>query len=350
MNTNIPAENRCYDLAAISNKGKNYENANVINGFVINANNELEHYIDREGVTKAVIPDGIKKIPRHVFYECRFLKSLFIPNSVEEFRIDLMHCNNFEEFIVNDDHYYFTVMDGVLYDKYMTKLIYCPNGLSTEVFVVPEGVRDIDDDAFSECHKIKEIILPESVEFLGYDAFSCCSSLKKIRMPRHLSDCITENTFFGCSELEEITIPDGVRSIGANVFDGCESLKKITFGKTMMTPQDFSLGLPALEEIIVDPENPYLMSEDGFLYNKTKTILLAYAGGRKGEVTIPEGVTQIGLNSLSPGFAYCDKITSIKVPGSVKRVYAGAFEECSADVIFAVPDKIEYFTENEHLP
>ena len=67
MNDNTDVQNKCYDLIAIGNKDKKYDDANVINGFVINENNELEHYIDREGVTKAVVPDGIKKIPRHVF-------------------------------------------------------------------------------------------------------------------------------------------------------------------------------------------------------------------------------------------------------------------------------------------
>ena len=345
---NTDVQNMSYDLIAMGNKDRNFDDANVVNGFVINEKNELEHYIDKEGVSKAVVPDGIKKIPRHVFYECRFLESLYIPNSVEEFRTDLMHCNNFKEFIVEDDNPYFTVKDGVLYSKDMTVLIYCPNGITTRKFVVPDGVIEIEDGAFAGCINIEEIILPESVDGTGYDAFMGCSSLKSIRMPEHMR-YMRENAFFGCTELAEITYPNGIRDVGANDLDWCHSLRKITFGKDMEFPDDFSLALPELEEIVVDPENPYITSEDGILYDKAKTILLCCAQGKEGEVVIPDTVTQIGFNKFSRGFAYCDKITKIKVPKSVRHIYVDAFEDCSAEVEFEEPDKIEYFKSKDYF-
>ena len=347
MNNNSDVQNKCYDLIAIGNKDKKYDDANVINGFVINENNELEHYIDREGVTKAVVPDGIKKIPRHVFYECEFLESLYIPNSVEEFRTDLMHCSNFKEFIVEDDNPYFTVKDGVLYSRDMTVLIYCPNGIRCKKFVVPDEVVEVEDDAFAGCIYIEEIVFPEFIDYFGNDVFQSCSSLKHIRMPKKVN-CMGENAFFGCSELTEITYPDGLTCFGANDLDWCSSLRKITFGKDMQDTYNFSLALPALEEIIVDPENPYITSEDGILYDKYKTILLCCARGREGEVVIPDSVTQIGFNSFSSGFAYCEKITKIKVPKSVRHIYVDAFEECTADVEIAEPDKIDYFTSKDY--
>ena len=340
---------KAYDLISMGNKGRNYEDATVINGFVLNDKDELEHYIDREGGTKAVIPDGITKVPYHVFYECEFLKSLYIPKSVREFETDMMHCNNFEEFIVDDDHMYFTVKDGVLYNKDMTVLVYCPNGYKAEKFVVPDGVISIEDDAFAGCINLMEIVLPESVDYIGYDAFSGCSSLKHIKMPKYMAEGMQENTFFGCSSLEEISFPNGIRSIGANDFDWCDSLKKITFGRTMQHPVDFALALPALEEIIVDPENPYFTAENGILYDKTKTILFVCAQGIKGEVVVPDTVTQIGFNSFMPGFKYCDNLTSIKLPQSVRHIYEEAFKDCSAEVVMAEPDKIDYFTSKDYI-
>ena len=107
---------------------------------------------------------------------------------------------------------------------------------------------------------------------------------------------------FGCCELTEITYPDGLTSFGANDLDWCHSLRKIIFGKDMEFPDDFSLALPALEEIIVDPENPYITSEDGILYDKSKTILLCCARGKEGEFVVPDSVTQIGFNKFSSGF------------------------------------------------
>ena len=338
---------KAYDLLAMDNKEKNYDDANVINGFVINENNELEHYIDKEGVKKAVVPDGIKKIPRHVFYECEFLESLYIPNSVEEFETNIMHCYNFKEFIVEDDNPNFAVKDGVLYSKDMTVLIYCPNGIRTKKFAVPDGVVKIGENAFFECFYIEEIVLPESVDYFECHAFNYCQSLKHIRMPKHMSGS-DSFLFFGCSSLEEITFPDGLTSVGPYDFDWCHSLKKITFGKDIEYTDEFCQKLPTLEEIIVDPENPYLTSEEGILYDKSKTILLCCAQGKEGEVVIPDSVTQIGFSKYSSGFAFCEKITKIKVPNNVRHIYVDAFEECSADVEIAEPDKIDYFTSKDY--
>lgn len=54
------------------------------------------------------------------------------------------------------------------------------------------------------------------------------------------------------------------------------------------------------------------------------------------EVTIPEGVTDIGDKSF-----YCSGVTAVSIPGSVARIGAEAFGECFRLAELAIPDSVE---------
>ena len=72
----------------------------------------------------------------------------------------------------------------------------------------------------------------------------------------------------------ELTIPDeidGLPVLEIADFGVCnaESLTKITIGKNVKTLGSWSLtNNQHLQEFIVDPENPYLVSVDGVLFSK----------------------------------------------------------------------------------
>ena len=69
-----------------------------------------------------------------------------------------------------------------------------------------------------------------------------------------------------------MTIPNSVTSIGDGAFAYCSGLTSI----------------------VVDASNTVYSSQDGVLYNKAKTVLIQYPGGKSGGFTIPDSVTSIG--------------------------------------------------------
>ena len=75
-----------------------------------------------------------------------------------------------------------------------------------EKVFIPNTVRELENNAFSYCRKLREII------------FESGSQLEKIG-----KEC-----FFNCG-LEEVTVPKSVCSIGRCAFQYCRNLQSLTF-------------------------------------------------------------------------------------------------------------------------
>ena len=100
--------------------------------------------------------------------------------------------------------------------------------------------------------------------------------------------------FQGCTGITTLMIPDSVTSIGERAFSGCNSLT------------DFQMS----------ENNLSYASIDGVLFNKQKTELLYYPGGKQGEYIVPDGVTHIGAWS----FCGCDKIIGVHIRNDVQII------------------------------
>ena len=101
--------------------------------------------------------------------------------------------------------------------------------------IIPDGVTEIGNGAFSECHGLTDIYLPNSITKIGDSAFDECS-LTYITIPKNVK-YIGEGAFWWCNDLLEISIPNSVKYIGELAFAGfddssekrtifCEASKK----------------------------------------------------------------------------------------------------------------------------
>jgi len=71
------------------------------------------------------------------------------------------------------------------------------------------------------------------------------------------------------------------------------------------------------------------------LFNKTKTMLVAYPAGKKGDYIIPNSVTSIGES-----FRECHNLTSVTIPNSVTFIEDYAFSGCSGLTSVTIPNSV----------
>ena len=92
----------------------------------------------------------------------------------------------------------------------------------------------------------------------------------------------------------------------------------------------------------MDNDNTTYASQDGILYNKSKTAFVCIPKSIKGAVSIPNGITTISSSS----FQGRNKITSVELSDSVKNIESNAFYNCSGLTNVKIPSGIINMGEN----
>lgn len=117
-----------------------------------------------------------------------------------------------------------------------------------------------------------EIVNGVLEKYLGKD--------KEVVIPKKVTD-IRAQAFFDADTVESIVIDDNTKCyLYEYAFEHCHNLKRIYLGrgvKFSKLAEDVGTVFyccGALERIDVSPDNPYISSVDGKLYNKDKTKLL----------------------------------------------------------------------------
>ena len=93
----------------------------------------------------------------------------------------------------------------------------------------------IEEDAFSNCKSLENIIIPDSVELMEEGVFSGCVALEEVVLPKGISR-IEDAMFWGCSSLKKVVFyPNSVSKIGAGAFYKCTSLTEIVIPEGVTT-------------------------------------------------------------------------------------------------------------------
>lgn len=127
---------------------------------------------------------------------------------------------------IDEDNPYFTSVDGIIYNKDMTKLVRVPKRYESKNIVIPDGVKIIDDWALFSLDNVESIELPDSVEMIKEHAFAFSDKLKSVKLSENL-DIIGDTAFMGCTALEDITLPDSVKHIGFAAFSEVPAVETV---------------------------------------------------------------------------------------------------------------------------
>ena len=142
-----------------------------------------------------------------------------------------------------------------------------------------------------------------------------------------------------------VVLEDGVTDIGINAFVDCSNLATVTIPESVKTIQVTAFtGCISLTAVHVDPDNAYYRSEDGIVYSKDGTTLVLYpAASSETEVSVPNGVREIGFDA----FADCSKLEMVTIPESVKTIQGTAFARCTGlTAVHVDPDNAYYRSED----
>lgn len=274
---------------------------------------------------------------------------------------------------------------------------------------IPESVTTIRQRAFNGCHNLADIKLPSNIRSIEYGLFTNCENLKSINIPQKVIE-IGDEAFANCSSLESIEIPDDVRSLGYDIFNGCSSLKSAKLGKNISTIPSrtfaynkaltkisihnkittignsafFKSGLEKvligknikkigdnsfnncvkLKSITVDKKNKSFSGKSGVLYNKKKTKLITYPGGKTDKkFTSLKTVAEIsnrafcgnyklktvklnkGLKTIGKYAFYESKVKNVNFPSTLRKIKEFAFMKNDNLESITIPKNVTLISE-----
>ncbi len=145
------------------------------------------------GLTSITIPNSVTSIGSDAFSGCTGLTSLTIPNSLTTIGSDAFRgCNNIKKVIIPDIAAWCSVsFSNNFANPLYTGHLYRDENTEIKDLIIPNGVANIGDYAFSGCSGLTSITIPNSVTSIGYAAFKGCTGLTSITIPNSVT-CIGE--------------------------------------------------------------------------------------------------------------------------------------------------------------
>lgn len=229
------------------------------------------------GLTEFEFPQSVKRIGNKAFANCNIDSNIYLPLELENVA-PTAFISNFHDYGYGDIYDGFKIhvpnrsgdyssVDGVLFDKDKTKLIFAPNGATKTEYIIPNTVKSIGDYAFYKS-PVSSVSIPETVTSIGKCAFFD-SYIKAINLPNSVTE-IGCSAFSSCNALTKITIPASVTRIESHAFSYCYNLTTVTIPASVTSIGDYAFfigeynGAAKLSIIYVHAETPPACSANAF--------------------------------------------------------------------------------------
>ena len=333
----------------------------------------FENAVSLREVSFADGDQGDIKFGNYVFSECKGLTEINLPKSVTELNLGVFDgCVNISNIFVDKDNEYYQDIEGVVYSKDGTVLLFFPKGRKTESgeYDIPDTVTTISDGAFKGMHHITTIVIDNTVTYIGKNAFANSGSLTTLEFAEGNDDAkliIDESAFAGCGAITRVSLPARTQKVADKAFynvsmtsisfpTGLEEIGNYAFAKTAITAVTIPAGVSVMGENVFAEciSLAKVAFEDGYA-GTTIPVGTFYSSGVE-EVTIPGSITAIGFGA----FANCNALKSVIFDdGTEDLVFGvaatsesaaemntyGVFADCSALKSITIPDRATLISE-----
>ena len=210
-----------------------------------------------EKLTAMTFPSALGEIGAHVFEGCSALTTLSeFPQTLTDIGENAFYKTAVTAFSVSEESEDYAAVDGVLYDKERTTLLFYPTGSTATTIQIPAETAGIEANAFAYAKNLKSIVLPEGLTVIGASAFAYSGLTHITSLASGLS--IKEQAFAGCVDLVSVNFKGAVSGIDEKAFYGAKKLAVVhfagtgipLFGKSVFTPIRTQLSIYVPAEVI----------------------------------------------------------------------------------------------------
>ena len=326
-----------------------YDNQNPLDIILPSTIKSIDHFaLSYESVKSIALPEGLETIGQYAF-AATGISSIAFPSTVRSIGEScLADTRNLNEITVNEANPYYTVVDGVLYDKDISNLIKVTVGHTS--LSIPKTVKTIDSNAINQTN-MRSLTIPNTVEYLKRYAIRnneklktlvIGSSVKEIGFPSITGNPVLKSVFSRNPEPVELSEGDmfviGQDSIPTLfVPEGSSQKYAATKGWDVFTNiREYSLagidtysGEASAASVVVDglaydlnkQEMTATVVTDSYIGENGSTSL---CDPYSGSIVVPEEITVDGVTYPVTELGECcftmRKIDSITLPSTLKKI------------------------------
>ncbi len=257
--------------------------------------------------------DNIISIGDYALADCPSLSAVNIGKNLEKLGFSAFGStasgeSSLERFTVDNANNYFKSIDGVLYS------VNDDGSLTLEIYPAALVLYDVSGTR-------KVFTLPTGVPITAIQTYAFQGVKNNIDVIiRPSSELIIGDYAFANSRILSVTIGEKVTSLGLLRGEG---------EYTVFSDMEY------LTSINVDKENAYYSSDNGVLFDKTKTKLIKYPSDKEGDVyEVPSSVSAIA----SMAFKRADNIKQVLISSYIAAIGLEAFYACSNLVLIYFDD------------
>ena len=277
------------------------------------------------------IPYTVQEIGQYAFDSCSSLEKIEIPRIVKTIGHDAFAHTNLQE--LNLPSSLEKIGYSIIYGVTRVTSVNIPKGVKTadvcwnndgpfagskvNTVTFESGMTKIPDNMMKNCKELKTVTIPYTVQEIGQYAFDSCSSLEKIEIPRIVKTI--GHDAFAHTNLQELNLPSSLEKIGYSIIYGVTRVTSVNIPKGVKTA-----------DVCWNNDGPFAGSKvNKVTFEKgTKLIpanLFSNASQLR-EVKLLDEMTDID----SYAFENCTNLRSIELPISIKTIGDGAFSGCTS--------------------
>lgn len=287
-------------------------------------------------IKSLVIPENIKHIGLGAFEGCTSITDVTVPFIGMGYQLNLKTNELTDEFDMTSTFGY--IFGATSASENKGKL---PRNLTS--VKLTSSTRDVQENAFFECDRIRKIELGNGIKNINNSAFKGCTMLSSLVLPTTL-ESIGEYALLDCINIVNISLPTTLTQIGDSCFAGCKKLKAIDLTYVTKLGNNVFQNCANLATIMVGNTNPSyelqeIRDESGsvvgsVLFTKGLKELVLYASGNSNATyTVPSETEIIRSNS----FTACNNLVTLIIPTSVRYIQNQAIVECEGLQNLTIP-------------
>ncbi|OHS97436.1 hypothetical protein TRFO_09436 [Tritrichomonas foetus] len=311
-------------------------------------------------ITEIILPSTLETLGSRSLYSMTLLTSLELGTSIKVFNDAAVElCSSLQSINVAESNPYFRSVNGVLFTKDLTELLFYPIAKKGDTYMIPSATGTLSIRSFSSVAelekfevengntklkaingiiysldektvirappKITSYIVPDGIETIGVGAFYTCR-ISSISFPPSVST-ISESAFHSTIISSHITIPDTVEYIGSNAFYSLGYLPSVTI-ECQLTSLSYGMFINCHRMTSCQLPNSIITIEDS-VFNLCSKLE---------NINIPPNLRSIGKFA----FYSCLSLPNFEFPKTLESIGASAFESCLGFTQVTIPARVSY--------